>query len=309
MKKYMTFFLVFWGLYYPAAQAQPSIAKGEVLASIAPIHSLVSAVMDGAGEPALLVEHTTSLHGISLKPSERRKVHDAKLLFLVNPHFELFLAPLRDQYETVQFEALTDTAGLVMLPLREKMHVHEAHHGHEEHDDLVGEPLDYHIWLSPDNAILIAKHIQRVLAARYPEHQQLFERNSLALIAQIEAKKEQWEAQLLGHKQKPFVVFHDAYQYLERYFRLNQVGTVTFSPEFPASIAHFSHLNSTIHQQDVACIFIEPQFSATKVEDLAKKHGMKIGTLDPLGFDLLPGKTLYISLIQKQVDALVNCLQ
>ena len=51
--------------------ATNSIAKAEVkvVASIKPIHSLVSYVMDGVGKPDIIVDGYNSPHNFSLKPS------------------------------------------------------------------------------------------------------------------------------------------------------------------------------------------------------------------------------------------------
>ena len=48
-----------------------SYAKAEtkVVASIKPIHSLISYVMDGVGTPGLLVDGSSSPHTFQLKPS------------------------------------------------------------------------------------------------------------------------------------------------------------------------------------------------------------------------------------------------
>ena len=54
-------------LAFDAAAAVP-----DVVVSIKPLHSLVASLMDGVGEPTLLVGGGASLHSFSLKPSAGR---------------------------------------------------------------------------------------------------------------------------------------------------------------------------------------------------------------------------------------------
>ncbi len=315
MKKQISLILCCLFMLLPHARAQDMIAEGEVVVTIAPIHSLVSSVMKNIGKPDLLLESNISVHGVFLRPSQRQMLHDATLLFFIDEHFELFLASVIRQSPALQAEALSQTSGLILLPLRE----HEAHHhdhmyehldaSPEEHDKpLIAQALDYHVWLSPDNAILMVKKIEQVLSEKYPQHKAVFEQNSLKLVADITARNVIWKAQLLPVKEKPFVVFHDAYQYLEKHFGLHQAGVVTLAPELPASIKHLRQLNEAITQEQVGCAFIEPQFNAAKVEQLAAVHDLKIGTLDPLGTSLPVGEQLYLLSMQQQVDVLEACL-
>ncbi len=312
MKKQILLFTSFFLLLLPIAHANETIAKGEVSTSIPPVYSLVAPIMKGAGEPSLVLNNNSSSHGVSLKPSQRRTIQQAKLLFFIDQQFERFLEPVLRQTSHLQAEPLIETTGLILLPLRPShTHSHAEHeNGHTTHNTIQNnEPLDYHIWLSPENAIVMIKHITTLLSKTYPQHSTIFERNSLSFIAAITAKKTAWKAQLRPIQHKPFVVFHDAYQYLENHFDLHQAGIVIASPERPNSIKHLRHLNETIIHERISCVFIEPQFSQTQVKQLINIHQLKVGLLDPLGTSLPIDSSLYLNLMQHQVDALVDCLQ
>src|SRR5690554_1835956 len=62
-----------------------------VVASIKPVHSLVSAVMEGTGRPELIVEGAGSPHLYHLRPSQARKLQEADLIFWIGPELERFL--------------------------------------------------------------------------------------------------------------------------------------------------------------------------------------------------------------------------
>ena len=63
----------------PLRQALAARADGvNAVASIAPVHSLLARVMEGAGRPRLLVTGGRSPHGTVLKPSDARALATAR---------------------------------------------------------------------------------------------------------------------------------------------------------------------------------------------------------------------------------------
>ena len=66
-------------------------AEIKVVASIKPIHSLVSYVMDGVGTPNILVDGSSSPHSFQLKPSHAKMLQDADIVFWIGEDLESFL--------------------------------------------------------------------------------------------------------------------------------------------------------------------------------------------------------------------------
>ena len=56
-------------------------AAPKVVASIAPIHSLVSMVMGDVAEPELLLDANVSPHDFSMQPSDARAIQNADAIF------------------------------------------------------------------------------------------------------------------------------------------------------------------------------------------------------------------------------------
>ena len=71
--------------------AAPPSAGGAVVATIAPLHSLVAGVMEGAGEPLLLLPGGQSPHEMSLRPTDVDTLHRATLVVWVGSFVETFL--------------------------------------------------------------------------------------------------------------------------------------------------------------------------------------------------------------------------
>ena len=105
-----------------------------VVASIKPIHSLVSAVMQGVGEPSLLIEGAGSPHNYALKPSQAYELEKANLIFWIGHDLEAFL---QRTIENIAPQAvsvpLIESHGIKTLPFREGASFEE--HDHDKHDE------------------------------------------------------------------------------------------------------------------------------------------------------------------------------
>ena len=114
-------------------------AEIKVVASIKPIHSLASYLMDGVGKPSLIVDGYASPHGFAMKPSHAKMLQDADIVFWVGEDLENFLEkPLDSIAKKAEKIELLEIKGLTKLKFRER-NIFDDHddHGHKEddHDD------------------------------------------------------------------------------------------------------------------------------------------------------------------------------
>tara|TARA_B100000524_G_scaffold251155_1_gene135312 strand:+ start:1246 stop:2313 length:1068 start_codon:yes stop_codon:yes gene_type:complete len=117
----------------------PANAEIKVVASIKPIHSLASYLMDGVGTPDLIVDGYASPHGFALKPSHAKMLQEADIVFWVGEDLENFLEkPLGSIAKKAEKIELLQIKGLEILKFRER-NIFDGHddHGHKEddHDD------------------------------------------------------------------------------------------------------------------------------------------------------------------------------
>ena len=114
------------------------IAQAEinVVASVKPVHSLVSAVMEGIGVPDLIVKGAASPHTYALKPSQAEQIEKADLVFWMGHSLETFMEkPLEALATRAMVVELMDSEGLKKLKMREGGGFDE--HDHDEHDCLL----------------------------------------------------------------------------------------------------------------------------------------------------------------------------
>ena len=110
-------------------------AETKVVASIKPIHSLASYLMDGVGKPDLIVDGYASPHGFALKPSHAKMLQEADIVFWVGEDLENFLEkPLGSIAKKAENIELLEIKGLTKLKFRE-WNIFDEHddHGHDDH--------------------------------------------------------------------------------------------------------------------------------------------------------------------------------
>lgn len=293
-----------------------AMAAPNVVASIKPVHSLVSAVMAGVGEPTLIVKGAASPHTYALKPSDAGALESADIVFWTGHGMELFLA---DALETLAGNAtvveLADSPGIALLPVREggafEPHEHEgeAHdHEHEGHGH-AEEGGDMHFWLDPENAKLMVTQIATTLSEADPENATAYQANAEAELIKLDELEAELAATLAPVADKPFIVFHDAYQYFEARFGLNLAGSVTVTPDVMPGAARIDELRARVTELGATCIFAEPNFEPTIIAAISEGTSAKSGVLDPEGGALTEGPQLYPELLQGLAKSLVDCLE
>ena len=298
-----------------------------VVVSIKPLHSLVAGVMQGAGEPQLLVKGGGSPHGYTLRPSEALALADAQLIVLVGAELEGFMQkPLATLASNVRQLALAEEMAPLLLPTREggswerhlQHHVeirdetHPKDHGH--HEEAVKHPheseeLDQHLWLSPLLAKQVVTLVRDALSDMDPGRKDLYARNATRILQQLDLLHTELQARLAPVKDVPYIVFHDAYQYFEAAYGLNAVGSITVDPERRPGVRRVREIREKINRLGARCLFSEPQFESSLVATIIEGSGTKTAILDPLGADLPQGPEAYFHLLKNLAENLRNGLE
>jgi zinc transport system substrate-binding protein len=287
----------------------------DVVVSIKPVHSLVAAIMDGVGTPKLIVEGAASPHTYALKPSNASALENAKVIFWVGPGMEAFLEkPLSALGNNAVIAELDKAPGLTKLPFREGGAFEADDDGDEHaagdgHDHGGGpEAFDTHLWLDPMNAKAMAAEITTTLVAADPANALTYQSNQKTLDDKLDALDSEISATVAPIKQKPFVVFHDAYQYFERRYGVHVAGSITVSPETIPGAARVSEIHDKVSTLGATCVFAEPQFEPRLINVVTEGTEAKSGVLDPEAATLTAGPSLYFDLMRGVAGSLKTCL-
>ena len=305
-----------------------------VISTIQPINSLVSAVIGNTGKTISIIPAEQSPHDFKLKPSDVKVLQNGNIIFYVSNHLESSVTKVfKNLPKNIKLINLMEESGINHLAIRDnaawerhdhhgddhddhdkhgkKHDDHDDHdkHGkkHDDHDDHEKED-DVHIWLSPDNAIKIVQKVNKVLSLYFPENSKIYNDNTTKFIDKIRSLKMELIKEMSPIKNKPYIVFHDAYQYFEKTFELNAVGSVALEGDIASSPKQISFIKDKIIKSKASCVFQEPQFDSKLVKIVVEGTNAKIGTLDPLGVNITGNKDFYLQLLTNMAKSLKECL-
>ena len=280
--------------------------SSEIVVSIKPLHSLVSAVTEGSNSVSLVIDSSMTPHNFALKPSHAKLLNNAKVLFYIDDEFESGLKKtVKGLPKSVKVIRVSKMKKLRLLSTRADDNWEEDGHDHHDHGH---SSNDLHFWLDPNNAIEIVKSITQELSAIYPENINIYKKNAKNIIKEIKTTDLLIKSMLEPVRNKPYIVFHDAYQYFEKAYSLKSVGSILVDPELPASAKRIIKIRSKIKSLNAHCVFKEPQFRAKIVKTVIDGTTTKIGILDPLGADIKSGPGMYTSLLKNIAENLNACL-
>ena len=302
----------------------PANAEIKVVASIKPIHSLASYLMDGIAKPDLIVDGYASPHGFAMKPSHAKMLQNADLIFWVGEDLESFLEkPLSSIAKKAEKIELMETKGLQVLKFRERNifdehdhddHGHDDHgkkeddhddHGHDDHEGHAHGEFDPHIWLDPINAKAMLNEMAEHLIENDPKNEAKYKSNLAKALQEIDKLTIDVMTDLSSSVAS--IVFHDAYQYFEKRFNVNILGAFTVNTDVMPGAEQLAEIREIIEHDKVACVFSEPQFNPDIIKAVAKDMKIKTGVVDPLGATLDPGKDLYFNLIRNMSASFKGC--
>ena len=252
--------------------------------------------MEGSGQPDLLLPPAVSVHDFHLKPSDMRRLSTADLVFWGGPALESGLVKaLQAVGKTEQSVAVLEDSRITVYPARGD---DDHHHG----------GVDGHYWLMPENMAAAAEIAAERLSASDPANAALYKKNARTVREKTERLKAKGEKILRPYGNKPYVVFHDAYQYFEKSFGLTSGQAQFVDPHHETGAARNSEVREKIRQTGIICLFSEPQFSDKKIKTAAEGLSVEWGELDPSGAMLTAGKDFYQDLMESLIRSFSGCL-
>ena len=283
-----------------------------IASSIRPIAMLLSAVTGDETSVNILLPGNMSPHDYRLKFSDIKLIKESELFFWIGPNLESGISKAVKTHGTTNIIKLMDIDDLSWpKTTTELSHSHTDHnHGHDnEYESYEGvkDNRDPHIWLNPKNAVAIVATINELLAKKYPEKKEIFEKNTNNFEASLKSLNIVIRERLEEIKHKGFLVAHDGYRHFVDFYDLNQLGVVDLTDDISSSAKHKDNLNKLIDK--TSCIFTDPQHTSKAANQLAKKFDIKSRELDLLGHNIPLGKKSYIDFLSKLSETVVECLK
>lgn len=280
--------------------AAPEEDTLRVLATTYPVYLFTTAVTGGAEgvEVSLLVNAQTScLHDYTLTVTDMKAIEGADVIVMNGVGLEDFMA---DALAASDAQVIDASAGVELL---ESM-------GHEGHDH--DAEYDPHIWMDPANAAAMMGEIATQLTTLTGEdfHGSLVTaKDKLALATQA------WEPLLADLAGKPFITFHDGFQYFAAATGLNLLKAIEEEEGAEASAADIKEIVELIKAYRIPAIFTEKNGSDATAMAIARELGetLTVSQLDMLmsgtALEERQGIQAYIDLMEQNMQIVAEALK
>ena len=270
----------FWKIILTAVLAAALLCGCAPKADYAPIAATTLPVWDFTSRlcqdtplavTRLVTEQVSCLHDYSLNVRQVKAAEAAQAVVISGAGLEDFLDDLLLDVPTI------DASQGISLLHSEEGHEEEEHH-HEE--DGHHHEEDPHIWLSPENAQVMAQNICEGLSRQYPDYEDTFRANLEGLLSQLEALQSYGEEQLSGLQCRELIPFHDGFSYFAQAFHLTILESVEEESGSEASAKDLIHLTELVRDHNLPAIFTEVSGSDSAARVIARETGCKVYALD-----------------------------
>ena len=291
MKKF--FLLLLPLLLLCGCSREPS---ADIAATTLPVYDFTSALCQGTPLTVtrLVTEEVSCLHNYSLNVRQVQAAEAADVIVQSGAGLEEFL------HDVLENKSVIDASEGIDLLCAEEDEDHHEHHAHEGHS----HEEDPHIWLSPENAALMAENICRGLCQHYPQYQGVFQGNLTGLLEQLASLQAYGEHELAGLSCREMIPFHDGFSYFARSFGLTIVEAVEEESGSEASAKELIHLIELVREHGLPAIFVEKNGSGSAASILSRETGAKVYTLD-----MAMSGSSYFDAMYHNIDTIKEALQ
>lgn len=276
----------------PAASQQSDDGKLHVLATTYPVYLFTTAVTEGVDnvEVSLLVNQQTScLHDYTLTVNDMKAIEGAGVIVMNGAGLEDFMD---DALAASDAPVIDCSEGIELLPAQ----------GHEGHDH--DTEYDPHIWMMEENVSLMLENIGKGLVALDPERQEEYYWNSQHANDALGYDPDK----LAALADKPFITFHDGFQYFAQATGLNLLKAIEEEEGAEASAAEIQEIVALIKEYNIPAIFTEVNGSDATAQAIARETGCQVYQLDMIMSGDGTGIQPYVDAMEKNMDTILEAL-
>lgn len=271
--KHISLFLAACLLLFTLCSCGAPAQSWDIAATTLPVYEFTARLCEGTGLTVtrLVTESVSCLHDYSLNVNQVRAAESAQLIVISGAGLEEFMEDI------LSGKQIIDSSENIEIIECEDAHEHEHDHdhGHDHHHD-----VDSHIWLSPENASVMANNICAGLCKNYPEYAETFRSNLPALLADIDAVQNYGNEQLGSLSCRDLITFHDGFGYFAAAFDLHILKAVEEESGAEASAAELKELIQLVRQHQLPAIFTETNGSDSAASVISRETEAAVFTLD-----------------------------
>lgn len=293
--------LISYGLLAaPLAHAAPHPEPLNIVVTIPVLKDLTEQVGGRHVRVTSLLSGYENEHTYSPKPSDLVAVRKARLLFEIGIGLEVWVSSLVKNAGSASLRVVTTSKGIALL--RERPNREDELHAAEEEEQ--GNP---HIWMDPENATTMMRHITEALIQVDPAHATEYRSNQASYLRKLDQLRGDLSDRIRRLADRRFIAHHPAWPYFARRFGFQIVGTIQPQSGSEPSALHLHSLIATIKKDRIKVVVSEIQLSQKIPEMLAKETGARVVVLTTLPGGL-PHTETYLDMLRYNVLQLANAL-
>jgi ABC-type Zn uptake system ZnuABC Zn-binding protein ZnuA len=285
----------------PLALAAPPTEPLNIVVTIPVLKDLTEQVGGPYVRVTSLLSGYENEHTYSPKPSDLVAVRKARLLFEVGIGLEVWVSSLVKNAGSSSLRVITTSKGIALL--RDRPDHDSTAHAAEEHDR--GNP---HVWMDPENAATMMRHITEALIQTDPAHATEYRANQASYLRKLDKLRGDLSNRIARLTDRRFITHHPAWPYFARRFGLQIVGTILPQSGSEPSALHLRNLIAMIKKNRIKVVVSEVQLSQKIPELLAKETGARVVVLTTLPGGL-PHTETYLDMLRYNVLQLANALE
>jgi zinc transport system substrate-binding protein len=252
---------------------QQASDKINVMVSILPQKYFVEQIAGNKAVVSVLIPPGSNPHVYDPTPRQMEEISHTRIYFMIGYlGFEQALkSSLTDNYPNLKM--YNQSSGVAVMG-----HEGEPCEHTEHHEDESG--IDPHTWLSPKNALIMAKTTLDYLIENSPENAQAFTGNYEKFISKINLLDQKIDSILRDLPNRKFMIFHPSLTYFAKDYQLIQIP-IEFEGKEPAP-ARLKDAIAAAKSSGIHVIFIQKEFDAENAKIIANEIQGKVVQIDPL---------------------------
>ncbi len=267
----------------------------KIVTSINPIYQITKFIADDA-DNYLIAPSNLSEHHYNMRPSDIKSIEQADLIFLISADLETSLAKTIHDYKSFgkklnAIELIKSSPGLKILDSK-----------------FTTSRQDPHIWLNPDNAVIIAGLITDRISAINPERSLHYKKKLQDFSEQVRNNKEEISHKLEKLRNINYLVYYDEYRYFEDYYQLKADTVVLDYHGQLLSINNLKRINTLIKNNQSRCLLSELKEDSGPAKQIAQDNKIQLVVTDILGTKISNPRNGYVEIIKNLSDDFIKCL-
>jgi len=276
-----------------AVSAAPSDAPLKIVATLPILKDFAEQVGREHVAVRTLITGLENEHSYSPKPSDLKALSEARLLLEIGLGLEVWVQGLVKNAGNAQLRLVTTSDGIGLIRDR------------ASHSASAGNP---HIWLDPENAKAMVRHIANALISTDPPRKDAYLKNLADYLQRLDRTQAGLLELVASLRDRRIITHHAAWPYFARRFGFQIKGEILPNMGLEPSSTHLASLATHIKSGKIKVILSEPQFNQKVVQALADETGARIVVLSPLP-GTIKGTDTYLALLDYNVTTLVTALE